>query len=74
MPFQPVNPISRRVILATAPAAALAGLAPRVSLAQPTATDAVSFYLGQVLALATLQAEAVRRLQPLLADPTPADV
>jgi hypothetical protein len=42
-------------------------------LAQPTAADAVSFYLGQVLALATLQAQAVRRLMPLLSDPTPSD-
>jgi hypothetical protein len=34
----------------------------------------VSFYLGQVLALATLQAQAVRRLRPLLASPNTADL
>lgn len=73
MAFPRVNPMSRRLVMAALPAAALAGLAPHRSLAQPTAADAVSFYLGQVLALATLQAQAVRRLLPLLSDPTPDD-
>jgi hypothetical protein len=73
MAFPRVNPMSRRLVMAALPAAALAGLAPHLSLAQPTAADAVSFYLGQVLALATLQAQAVRRLMPLLSDPTPDD-
>jgi hypothetical protein len=65
--------ISRRGILAALPVGALAGASTRVVLAQPAAADPVSFYLGQVLALATLQAQAVGRLRPLLAAPAPGD-
>lgn len=60
-------------MIAALPAGALAGVAGRGVLAQPAAADPVSFYLGQVLALATLQAFAVRRLQPLLAMPAAGD-
>ena len=60
--------ISRRTVLAGAPLGVFAGAAARVTLAQPAAADPVSFYLGQVLALATLQAHAVGRLRPLLAN------
>jgi hypothetical protein len=69
--------LSRRSILAAAPAGALAGFTVGAkmqgALAQPAAADPVSFYLGQVLALATLQAQAVRRLRPLLAAPATGD-
>jgi hypothetical protein len=61
-------------MLAAMPAGVFAGLAVRSALAQPAAADAVSFYLGQVLALATLQAQAVGRLRPLLASPNTGDV
>jgi len=64
--------VSRRILLAGAPLGVLAGAA-RVTLAQPAAADPVSFYLGQVLALATLQAQAVGRLRPLLLSPNAAD-
>jgi hypothetical protein len=91
MPFHhsatPRGRVSRRSILAAAPAGVFAGLTASASanasasarasmrgvLAQPTAADPVSFYLGQVLALATLQAQAVRRLRPLLAAPATND-
>ena len=65
--------VSRRAVLATAQVGILAGASARVSLAQPVAADSVSFYLGQVLALATLQAQAVGRLRPLLASPNATD-
>jgi hypothetical protein len=66
--------MSRRSVLAAMPAGVLAGTAARAALAQPAAADAVSFYLGQVLALATLQARAVGRLRPLLASPNTGDI
>ena len=66
--------VSRRSVLASLPAGVLAGSAVRGALAQPAAAEPVSFYLGQVLALATLQAEAIRRLRPFLAVPAPRDV
>jgi hypothetical protein len=66
--------VSRRIVLAALPAGVFAGTAARGVLAQPAAADAVSFYLGQVLALATLQAQAVGRLRPLLASPNTADL
>jgi len=77
MPEEPMasrslTSVSRRTLLAGAPLAVLAGAA-QVALAQPVAADPVSFYLGQVLALATLQAQAVGRLRPLLLSPNPAD-
>jgi len=65
--------VSRRTVLAVAPVGILAGATARITLAQPVAADPVSFYLGQVLALATLQAQAVGRLQPLLGSPNAAD-
>ena len=66
--------VSRRIVLAALPAGVVAGAVPYGALAQPAAADAVSFYLGQVLALATLQAQAVGRLRPLLASPNTADL
>ncbi len=68
--------LSRRLMIAAAPAGILAtALAERrVALAQPAAADPVSFYLGQVLALATLQAEAIGRIRPFLALPAPEDI
>jgi hypothetical protein len=73
MAFRTPRCISRRTVLAAAPLGVLAGAAARVTLAQPAAADPVSFYLGQVLALATLQAQAVGRLRPLLVNANPAD-
>ena len=73
MPVRPSRCISRRAVLAAAPVGVLAGAAARVTHAQPAAADPVSFYLGQVLALATLQAQAVGRLRPLLASPNTTD-
>lgn len=75
MTSQPVcrGAVSRRSILAAMPAGVLAGAAARAALAQPSAADPVSFYLGQVLALATLQAEAIGRLRPFLAAPNTRD-
>lgn len=60
---------SRRFVLAALPIGAASIVATPGAFAQPAASDPVSFYLGQVLALATLQAQAVRRLRPLLAAP-----
>jgi hypothetical protein len=65
--------VTRRTVLAAAPLGVFTGAAARVTLAQPAATNPVSFYLGQVLALATLQAQAVGRLRPLLANPNATD-
>lgn len=65
--------LSRRLILAGLPAGVVTGVTTRMALAQPSAADPVSFYLGQVLALATLQAQAIGRLQPLLIQPNPGD-
>jgi hypothetical protein len=73
MPFRAPRSLSRRTVLAAAPEGFLAGATARVSLAQPAAADPVSFYLGQVLALATLQARSVARLRPLLVNANPAD-
>ena len=73
MPFRAPRSLSRRTVLAAAPVGFLAGATARVSLAQPAAADPVSFYLGQVLALATLQARSVARLRPLLVNANPAD-
>jgi hypothetical protein len=73
MPFRTSRFLSRRSVLAAAPVGVLAGVTGRVTLAQPAAADPVSFYLGQVLALATLQAQAVGRLRPLLATPNTTD-
>jgi hypothetical protein len=67
--------MSRRSILAAMPAGILVAAGPGAVRAQPAAADPVSFYLGQVLALATLQAEAIRRLRPMiLAVPAPEDI
>jgi hypothetical protein len=67
--------LTRRLVISGAPAGILAAAAvQRAGLAQPAAADPISFYLGQVLALATLQAEAIRRLRPFLAVPAPEDV
>jgi hypothetical protein len=74
MAFQGRGAVSRRSVLAAMPAGVLVGTAARAALAQPAAADAVSFYLGQVLALATLQAQAVGRLRPLLASPSTGDI
>jgi hypothetical protein len=65
--------LSRRLVLAGLPVGIASGATTRIALAQPSAADPVSFYLGQVLALATLQAQAVGRLQPLLLQPNPGD-
>lgn len=65
--------MSRRGVLAALPAGVVSGASVRRTLAQPAAADPVSFYLGQVLALATLQAQAVGRLRPLLAAPATND-
>ena len=65
------GPISRRIVLAAMPAGVLAGATASRALAQPAAPDPVSFYLGQVLALATLQAWSIRRLRALLINPNP---
>ena len=65
--------VSRRSVLAAAPVGILTGAVAHVTWAQPAASDPVSFYLGQVLALATLQAQAVGRLQPLLVNANAAD-
>jgi hypothetical protein len=65
--------LSRRHAIAGA-AGLLGAAVGRAALAQPAAADPVSFYLGQVLALATLQAEAIGRLRPFLAVPAPEDV
>ena len=73
MAFRSIRSISRRTVLAAAPLGLLAGATSRVTLAQPAAADPVSFYLGQVLALATLQAQAVGRLRPMLASPNATD-
>lgn len=73
MVFQSRGRLSRRTVLAALPAGAVAATAARVSLAQPAAADPMSFYLGQVLALATLQAQSVGRLRPLLAAPNTGD-
>ena len=56
------------------PAGAVLAVGAHAARAQPAAADPVSFYLGQVLALATLQAEAIRRLRPFLAIPAPQEV
>ena len=74
MPVSDRSFISRRTVLVALPAGALTGGVIASARAQPAAADAVSFYLGQVLALATLQAAAIGRLRPLLATPLPADV
>jgi hypothetical protein len=66
--------LSRRFVLAAAPAGVFAAAAPWTALAQPAAADPVSFYLGQVLALATLQANSIRRIRPFLAVPAPQDI
>jgi hypothetical protein len=66
--------ISRRSMLAAMPAGVFVAAGAGVVRAQPVAADPVSFYLGQVLALATLQAESIRRLRPFLATPAPQDV
>jgi hypothetical protein len=65
--------VSRRIVLAALPVGALADAMREPARAQPAAADAMSFYLGQVLALATLQAAAIARLRPLLATPLPTD-
>lgn len=65
--------LSRRLVLAALPAGFAVSAAERAILAQPAAADPVSFYLGQVLALATLQAEAIGRIRPFLAIPAPED-
>lgn len=62
----------RALVAALASGVAAAGMG--VARAQPAAADPVSFYLGQTLALATLQAEAIGRLRPFLAVPAPEDV
>jgi hypothetical protein len=49
--------IRRRSFVAAIPMGMLAAAGARVASAQPVAADPVSFYLGQVLALATLQAD-----------------
>ena len=76
MAFSRRSALSRRVVLAALPmgVGVASGATARVALAQPAAADPVSFYLGQVLALATLQAEAVGRLEPLLDQPNTGDV
>ncbi|MGH2617662.1 MAG: hypothetical protein ACRDJC_20710, partial [Thermomicrobiales bacterium] len=75
MTVQRRGSLTRRLVLAALPAGLVTGTtAPRAVLAQPSAADPVSFYLGQVLALATLQAEAIGRLRPLLAAPNTEDV
>jgi hypothetical protein len=66
--------LSRRHAIAGAAGFLGAAAGGRAALAQPTAADPVSFYLGQTLALATLQAEAIGRLRPTLAVPAPEDV
>ena len=67
--------LTRRLVIVGAPAAMLAAArGQRAALAQPAAADPVSFYLGQVLALATLQAESIRRIRPFLAVPAPQDI
>jgi hypothetical protein len=66
--------VSRRSLLAAMPAGALLAAGAGLARAQPTAAAPVSFYLGQVLALATLQAESIRRIRPVLAVPAPQDV
>lgn len=67
--------LSRRLVIAGAPAGILAAaVGQRSALAQPAAADPVSFYLGQVLALATLQAEAIGRIRPFLAVAAPQDI
>lgn len=66
--------LTRRLVLAGAPAGIIAAAGGRGARAQPAAADPVSFYLGQVLALATLQAEAIGRIRPFLAVPAPEDV
>ena len=73
MVLQSRGRLSRRTVLAALPAGAVAATATRVAGAQPAAADPMSFYLGQVLALATLQAQAVGRLRPLLAAPNTGD-
>jgi hypothetical protein len=73
MASQPPKFISRRRVLAAAPLGVLPGATARVMRAQPAAADPVSFYLGQALALATLQAQGVGRLRPLLVSANPAD-
>ena len=65
--------IARRSILGSGLAGIFVAATTRMSRAQPTAADPVSFYLGQTLALATLQAEAIGRLRPVLAVPAPED-
>jgi hypothetical protein len=65
--------VSRRAILAALQVGVGSGLLAATAHAQPAAADPVSFYLGQVLALATLQAEAIGRLRPLFAAPLTAD-
>jgi hypothetical protein len=66
--------IRRRSFVAAIPMGMLAAAGARVAGAQPVAADPVSFYLGQVLALATLQAKAIGRLRPFLAVPAPENV
>jgi hypothetical protein len=65
--------VTRRAVFAALPAGMIANPFGPMALAQPAAADPVSFYLGQVLALATLQAQAIGRLRPLLAAPAPGD-
>jgi hypothetical protein len=66
--------VRRRSFVAAIPMGVLAATGARIVGAQPVAADPVSFYLGQVLALATLQAEAIRRLRPFLAVPAPENI
>lgn len=64
---------SLRFVLAAFPAGALTIAATASARSQPVAADPVSFFLGQSLALATLQAQAVERLRLRLTPAAPGE-